>query len=159
MGRAAKTFFDHVNTDALEQPVLGLFSPPGDTDGIAVQFIEELGARFAGVGDTVSDIFGGLYREFTAAVEGRSGLAGVAASSVRGGENILALAGNLLSFGVLLADTGYFAGMLVPREVRAYLENLTDENRAAAAVKLEAARAALAAAAGRAPYANPAFEG
>ena len=84
---------------------------------------------------------------------------GVAASSVRGGENILALAGNLLSFGVLLADTGYFAGMLVPREVRAYLENLTDENRAAAAVKLEAARAALAAEAGRATYANPAFEG
>ena len=144
-----KRYFDHTNDEALEQPVLG----------IAVQFIEDLGKRFEGVGDTMSDIFGGLYREFTAAVEGRSGVASVAASSVRGGENILALAGNLLSFGVLLADAGYFAGMLVPREVRVYLENLAEENRAAAAVKLEAARAALAAESGRATYANPAFEG
>ena len=68
-------------------------------------------------------------------------------------------AADVWSFGVLLADAGYFAGMRVPREVRVYLETLAKENRAAAAVKLEAARAALAAESGRATYANPAFEG
>ena len=143
-----KRYFDHTNDEALEQPVLG----------IAVQFIEDLGKRFEGVGDTMSDIFGGCTANLLrpSKAERRCQCRGVVCPRRREHSGARRQPPQLWR---AACRRWLLAGMLVPREVRVYLENLAEENRAAAAVKLEAARAALAAESGRATYANPAFEG